>query len=269
MKASRAKRPDSGYDLLARYYELEYRDYDLDIDFYCQLIRRTGGPFLDLGCGTGRVALAVAAITGCEAVGIDSSEAMLSIGRGKTRKNVQLLAGDMRTFELRRAFPLIAVTLNSFMHLIRMDDQLSALRRVAAHLAAGGSFVISTINPYSVSLQDTESKLIHEFTLPDVQAGSQVTKLSAREVDTAAQVEHVTFFYDELKDGTVSRTVAELDFRYTYRYELRLLLEQAGLTVVREYGSYDLEPYELTSPALIMVADHAPQAGASNPGRGR
>ncbi|HVA24790.1 MAG TPA: class I SAM-dependent methyltransferase [Chloroflexota bacterium] len=245
--------PKTGYDALARYYELEYADYFTDIDFYLQLLRRTGGPLLDLACGTGRVSLAVAD-EGYEAVGVDCSEAMLAIARKKATGKVELVEGDLRTFDLGRRFPLVAVTLNSFMHLVEVEDQLAALRRIAQHLTADGRAVISTINPYSVSLHDIEAKLIHEFTNWDPETQSWVTKLSARDVDTVEQVEHVTYFYDEVKAGAVQRLVTTLDFRYTYRYELELLLRQGGLEPISVYGSYDLEPYEITSPALIVVA---------------
>jgi len=243
----------TGYDALARYYELEYADYFTDIDFYVQLLRRTGGPFLDLACGTGRVALALSD-EGYEVVGLDLSEVMLGVARKKAAGKVELVQGDMRTFDLGRQFPLVAVTLNSFMHLLEVEDQIAALRRIAWHLAPDGRAVISTINPYSVSLHDIEAKLIHEFTKWDPAAQSWVTKLSARDVDTVEQVEHVTYFYDEVKDGNVQRLVATLDFRYTYRYELELLTRQAGLEPISVYGSYDLESYEITSPALIIVA---------------
>ena len=243
----------TGYDALARYYELEYADYFTDIDFYVQLLRRTGGPFLDLACGTGRVALALSD-EGYEVVGLDLSEVMLGVARKKAAGKVELVQGDMRTFDLGRQFPLVAVTLNSFMHLLEVEDQIAVLRRIAWHLAPDGRAVISTINPYSVSLHDIEAKLIHEFTKWDPAAQSWVTKLSARDVDTVEQVEHVTYFYDEVKDGNVQRLVATLDFRYTYRYELELLLRQAGLEPISVYGSYDLESYEITSPALIVVA---------------
>ena len=246
-----------GYDELARYYELEYADYDRDLPFYHELIRRTSGPFLDLGCGTGRVARSLAE-AGFEAVGLDSSEDMLAIGRSTPVANLQLLRGDMRGFDLGRAFPLVAITLNAFMHVIDLKDQLATLRSAARHVTPNGLFVISTINPYSVSLQDTEAKLIHEFTMDDPLAGSRVSKFSAREVDTADQIERVTFFYDEVKDGQLRRTVTTLDFRYTYRYELELLLQRAGLRVTRVYGGYDLEPYDITSSVLLMVAEHAP-----------
>jgi SAM-dependent methyltransferase len=248
------KRPEkTGYDALARYYELEYADYFTDVDFYMQLLRRTGGPFLDLACGTGRVALAVAD-GGYEAVGVDASGAMLAIARKKASSKMDLLRGDLRTFDLHRQFPLVAVTLNSFMHLLEVEDQIAALGRMAQHLAPGGRAVVSTINPYSVSLHDIEAKLIHEFTKWDAEAGSWVTKLSARDVDTVEQVEHVTYFYDEVKGGSVQRLVTTLDFRYTYRYELELLMRQSGLEPIAVYGSYDLESYEITSPALIVVA---------------
>jgi len=243
----------TGYDALARYYELEYFDYYTDVEFYVNMLRRTGGPFLDLACGTGRVALAVAD-AGYEAVGVDASEAMLSIARRKAGKRVELVNGDLRTFELGRAFPLVAITLNSFMHLLEISDQVAALDRITRHLTPGGRAVVSTINPYCVSLHDIEAKLIHEFTKWDPEHESWVTKLSARDVDTVEQIEHVTYFYDEVKGRDVQRLVATLDFRYTYRYELELLMRQAGLEPVAVYGSYDLEPYEITSPSLIIVA---------------
>jgi SAM-dependent methyltransferase len=246
----------TGYDALARYYELEYSDYFVDVDFYLNLLRRTGGPFLDLACGTGRVALAIMD-EGYEAVGVDGSAAMLAIARHKAGAKLDLHEADLRKFELGRTFPLVAITLNSFMHLLEVEDQVAALTRVAAHTSPGGRAVISTINPYSVSLHDMEAKLIHEFTRWDAGAGSWVTKLSARDVDTVEQVEHVTYFYDEVKDGNVQRLVTTLDFRYTYRYELELLMRQSGLEPIAVYGSYDLDPYEITSPALIVVASPA------------
>ena len=179
---------------------------------------------------------------------------MLSIARAKAHGRVDLRRGDICRFDLGRRFPLVAVTLNSFMHLIEVDDQLSCLSSIRNHLLPDGRAVISTINPYSVSLHDIEAKLIHEFTKWDPAAESWVTKLSARDVDTVEQIEHVTYFYDEVKGGTVNRLVTTLDFRYTYRFELELLLRQAGLEPVAVYGSYDLESYEITSPALILVA---------------
>ncbi|HLY67864.1 MAG TPA: class I SAM-dependent methyltransferase, partial [Chloroflexota bacterium] len=167
---------------------------------------------------------------------------------------VQLLRDDLRKFDLGKQFSLVAITLNSFMHLLEVEDQLACLERIALHLAPGGRAVVSTINPYSVSLHDIEAKLIHEFTQWDPRTESWVTKLSARDVDTVEQVEHVTYFYDEVKRGDVKRLVTTLDFRYTYRYELELLMRQAGLDPIAVYGSYELEDYEITSPALILVA---------------
>jgi len=245
--------PEGGYDALARYYELEYADYDVDLDFYLEMLRRTGGPFLDVACGTGRVALEVAR-AGYETVGIDRSESMLAIAREKAGDKVHLRTADMRKFDLGRQFALVAVTLNSFMHLLTVEEQIMALGALRRHVAPSGRLVISTINPYSVSLHDVEAKLIHEFTKWDPSAGSWVTKLSARDVDTVEQTEHVTYFYDEVKAGEVKRLVTELDFRYTYRYELELLIRQAGFEPTAVYGSYDLESYEITSPSLIVVA---------------
>ena len=89
-----------------------------------------------------------------------------------------------------------------------------------------------------------------------------LSKWTARSTDHGEQVDHYTYFYDEVgEDGLVSRSVVRLDLRYFGRFELELLLQQAGLVPEVFYGSYDLAPYaagsERLSPLRRGAADGA------------
>src|SRR5918912_1113576 len=87
--------------------------------FYREIARRTGGPILELACGTGRLTLALAR-DGHEVVGLDASRAMLRAAHAKAEAEdveITLVQGDMRSFDLGRRFPLVIVCCNSLAHL--------------------------------------------------------------------------------------------------------------------------------------------------------
>src|SRR5688572_7506010 len=101
--------------------------YDLDtphgpspaIDWFRAIARRTGGPILELGCGTGRVAIPIAQ-DGHEVVGLDRSRAMLARAERHARREgveLRLVEGDMRSFSFSEAFALIAIPFNTFLKL--------------------------------------------------------------------------------------------------------------------------------------------------------
>src|SRR5256885_14498779 len=101
---------------LAALYDLDVRFDDPAIDWFRGLARMTGGPILELGVGTGRVAIPLAK-DGHEVVGIDRSEAMLKRAEAHARRarvTVRLIESDMRTFSLDRAFALITIPFNTF-----------------------------------------------------------------------------------------------------------------------------------------------------------
>src|SRR5687768_3124067 len=104
--------PDDSYASIAGLYDLSYGDFTDDADFYENLARSVDGPILELGVGTGRVAIPLAQ-EGYDVVGLDASASMLAVARErlaeeKLRKgSVELIEGDMTAFELGRRFGLI------------------------------------------------------------------------------------------------------------------------------------------------------------------
>ena len=132
------------YDRLAQYYDWEHREFDEDLPLYLGYARSVSSPVLDVGCGTGRVALALAE-AGHFVVGIDSSPAMLTLARARLGSSaaggrVRLVGSDVRTLALRSRFGMAVVALGSFHHLLTGEDQRRALGRLADHLQPVGGY---------------------------------------------------------------------------------------------------------------------------------
>lgn len=220
---------------------------------------RTGGPVLEIGCGTGRVLVPLAK-AGTRLVGLDVSPQMLARAREKlaaagVADRVRLVEGDVREMSLDERFRLAYVALNTFMHLTTADGQTRALRRIHGHLVPGGLLVLDLFNPHPELLDDADGRLVHDFTRPGPAEGSVSTRFHSQRVDPARQILEITFFYDEQgPDGVLRRTVAPFELHYFTRREVELLLESTGFAVEKVYGSYELDGYWAGSPKLIVVA---------------
>lgn len=246
------------YDPFARYYDTDLGNYTDDLLFYREMARRTGGPVLELMCGTGRVLLPMAE-DGYTLTGVDSSPAMLELAQAKlaaagVAHRVTLVPGDVRSVELpARHFALAFVAINSFMHLERIRDQFAALATAHKALTPDGLLILDLFNPDPVRLANEDNRLTleREYELD----GQRVLKFVANESDLASQVSRVTYFYDEVApDGQMARRVMRFTMRWFYRYELEHLLARAGFMLRSVYGSYDLDDYTSESERLIAVA---------------
>lgn len=247
------------FDRFARFYDLDYEPFQDDVPLYLGFAERTGGPLLELGCGTGRLLVPLAR-AGFEVTGVDMSTAMLEIARRKVTSarltdRVTLVQADMREIQLTQRFRLAFVAINSFMHLTALEDQLAALRAVHRHLLPGGLLIVDVDNPSPQALQEADGRVELHGRWFDPETGATVLKSSSRTLDAAHQLQDVLFIYDEVfPDGQVRRTLAPFQARYLYRFEGELLLDKAGFTPEHVYGSYDLDPYESASERMIFVA---------------
>ncbi|MGH2460764.1 MAG: class I SAM-dependent methyltransferase [Chloroflexota bacterium] len=248
----------SAYDAFARFYDLDLEGCEDDLTFWVQLARRTGGPLLEIGCGTGRVALALAK-AGFSVVGVDVSPAMLAVARDKVAaagvaRRVELVRADALDLKLDRRFPLAFVALNSFGHFSESDEPARALERIGEHLEPGGLLALDLTNPTPDAFGDGNGLMIHEYTRAGPRPGWQTVKLRSQRHDYLAQRIDVSCLYDEVAPGgEVRRTLASFVLRYFYPNELRLLFERAGLAVEAFYGSYDLETLTDESERLIAI----------------
>ncbi len=249
---------DDPYAAIADLYDLEMQDFADDLLFYENLARRCEGPILELGVGTGRVAIPLAR-AGFEVWGIDASEAMLTRARSHAGEGLagelHLSQADMRDFDLGREFDLIFAAIGTLQHLLSVDGQRRCLACVRRHLAPGGLFVAAVRPVTYLDWEASPGMVIHRWTRRHPETGRLVTKWVAATMVPAEQVRHMTHWYDVMQeDGSVRRRVVEFDGHYFGRYELEGLLKDAGMELANCYGDHDLMPYNDQSEWLIVVA---------------
>ena len=247
------------FDPIARYYDLDHGLIEEDIGLAQNFAQDTGGPILELGTGTGRLALPLAR-AGYQVVGVDSSSAMLAIAARRLQESglqnkVDLVEADFSALDLGRRFPLVYCPFNTFLHLVDEADQLAALRCWRAHVTDDGLLIIDVENPSLTQFMAADGNLELSGSYEDDETGHTVHVLRAGDIDFAEQIYEVNVFYDEVDgEGIVRRTAARFPTRILFRRELGLLLQMSGFGHVRYYGDYDLATWHGGSPRLIAVA---------------
>lgn len=253
------------YELIAELYDHVglYRDRP-DVGFFVAAARESGGPVLEIGCGTGRVLIPTAR-AGIATVGLDLSPGMLAVCREKLRREpeavrsrVELVQADMRGFELRRRFALVTIPFRPFQHLLTVRDQLACLENIRRHLVDGGRLILDLFNP---SLDYLANRRLGEefgeepeFSMPDGRRVIRRHKIVAD--DRFTQVIGVELlYYVTHQDGREERLVHAFQMRYLFRFEAEHLLARAGFRLEELYADYEKRPYGSSYPGdLILIA---------------
>ncbi|HEY4658434.1 MAG TPA: class I SAM-dependent methyltransferase [Gemmatimonadaceae bacterium] len=250
---------------VAEYYELIPLSKDRrDLEFYLGYARQAGGRVLELGCGTGRILVPIAA-AGLEVVGLDLSDAMLAKCREKlqtlpaeAQSRVQLVRGDMTNFDLGETFALAIIPFRPFQHLLTVEQQLACLGCIARHLAPKGKLVFDVFQPDLRRLHDPvyrqETDEVPERTLADGRRFRVTSRVLA--FRRAEQINEVELIYHITSpDGREERIVEPLTLRYFFRYEMEHLLARGGFRVMDVFGDFDRSPLRDDSPEMIFVAE--------------
>jgi SAM-dependent methyltransferase len=258
-----ADRTSSLGDNFARLYDLDLVEDPGDLDLYLALAARTGGPILELGCGTGRVAVPLAA-AGHEVTAVDIDPAML--GRARRRAGaagtaisgrIEFVEADMLGLDLPSAasFRLGIIALNSLFLLATRAAQREAFATMARYLASGGLAVVDIWLPDADDLARFDGRLILEYERRDPESKALVTKIAAAQHDAASGIVNLTSIYEEGDQGaSPARFVRRDALRLVSADELRDFAESAGLEVETLAGGYDLEPLGAGSERAIIVA---------------
>lgn len=242
------------FTTIARFYDLDLEGYDEDVELYRGLAAERGGAVLELACGTGRVALALAG-DGREVTGVDSSAGMLHCARAKDALGrVEWIEDDMRHLDLGRRFALVLVPLGGLQHLETVDDVVAALEVLGRHLAPDGAAVIDVEAPHPEDLEAGPQPLIEHWTR--AWQGGQVTKLVSVVGTPSLGLREVTWHFDEQpSEGPLRRHTAQFTLRTYTPAELELAARLAGLEVAALHGDYDGVPYDDGAPRLLVTLE--------------
>jgi SAM-dependent methyltransferase len=255
---------DDPYALLPELYDLEHAQFSDDIDLYLRLAEVVGDPVLELGCGTGRVLLPLAA-AGHRVTGIDRSPPMLNRARSAVLESgfserVALMEGSMT--EADRAgggpFGLVIFSLNGLMHLPTKAEQRAALSAARRSLDPRGMLVIDAVTPNPELLATFDGRIQHEGTWRRAD-GTTIDRFSSRTHAPAEQRIDTELWYDLVgRNGHLQRVRSCFPMRYVVASEIELMLEVAGYAEWKLYGSYDLDLYDDDSERLIITAEVTP-----------
>ena len=198
------------------------------------------GAALELGVGTGRIALPLAR-RGVRVHGIDLSEAMVARLRAKPgAERIGVTIGDFATTTVDGRFSVAYLVFNTIMNLTTQDEQVACFQNVAAHLEPGGCFVIEVGVPALQRLPPGET--VRAFALTP-------THLGFDEYDVAAQglISH----HYEIVDGRLE--VVSMPFRYVWPSELDLMARLAGMTLRERWSGWKREPFTSDSTGHVSV----------------
>jgi SAM-dependent methyltransferase len=248
---------------LARLYDLDLLDDPGDVDLYLALAARAGGPILELGAGTGRIAIPLAQ-AGYDVTAVDNDAAMLARARAAAEgaglemtARLTLVRRDIAGLRLDEAgsYRLAFIGLNSLFLLDGRAAQAEAVATIAAHLAPGGLAAVDAWLPDAEDLGRCDGRLVLEWVRRDPETAFLVTKTGSALHDAATSTVHLTSIFEEGEPGRPpARWVREDRLRLTSAGELRAFAEAAGLEVETIAGGYDLEPLAPGSERAILVA---------------
>ena len=216
-----------------------------DVEFYRRWAAHAGDPVLELGAGTGRVTW-VLARSGATVVGLERSAAMLQRAEAKgadvaaaVRQRVRFVQGDMIDFELGAAFALVIIPYRSFQMITSPPEQRRSLRCIHRHLRAGGRLIVDLFDPLLEFCVPEASSPCLERTVRHPVSGNAVRVEVVRlQTDPVKQVLVERWRFREVNEaGDVLRQEEEaLAMRWTYRQEMRYLLELTGFEIEHEFS---------------------------------
>jgi SAM-dependent methyltransferase len=237
---------DDGYfdeRVAAKYDEADDEEFDPEVidqtvDFLADLAGR--GRALELGIGTGRVALPLAR-RGVPVHGIDLSNAMVARLREKPGgDDIGVTIGDFATTRVDGSFSLAYLVCNTIMNLTTQEGQVACFRNAAVHLVPGGCFVVKVMIPELQRLPPGEIFRVFR--------GSE-TYWGIDEYDVVDQglISH----HIEIVDGSVE--TVSMPFRYVWPSELDLMAQLAGMTLRERWGGWKREPFTSESGEHVSV----------------
>jgi len=199
-----------------------------------------GGRALELGIGTGRIALPLSR-RGVPVHGIELSRAMVARLRAKAgAEDIDVTVGDFATTRVEGPFTVAYLVFNTIMNLTTQDAQVACFQNVASHLSPGGCFVIEVMVPALQRLPPGET--VRPFRVSDHALG-----FDTYDVATQGLISH----HYRVHDGELE--AHSMPFRYVWPSELDLMARLAGMTLRERWGGWKREPFTSESAAHVSI----------------
>ena len=211
---------------------------DSTVDFLAEL--SDGGPALELGIGTGRIALPLSQRGVCGAASSSHLRWSRSLQARPGASSIEVTIGDFATTKVDAAFTLVYLLCNTITNLTTQDEQVQCFRNAAAHLQPGGSFLIENYIPVLRRLPPGETT--HVFT-------AAPTHIGVGEYDVAAQIEVSNHWW--VIDGELKTFSSP--HRYVWPSELDLMARLAGMTLRERWSDWHREPFTSESRGHVSV----------------
>ena len=215
----------SEYDAIAELYDPWSRSVTEDVDFYVEEALRASGPVVELGVGTGRIAIPVAR-AGRRVIGVDSSSGMLDVCRREAERSgvadlVDLRSGDLRQPPVAERVELVLAPFRAYLHMVDDAQRLRALRAARELLVRGGRLVFDVFAPGMDDVEETHARWLERepgiWERADWDTGARTLTLSVRDAHRASTMR----------------------LAWLSPIEWRALIGQAGFQVEAEYGWFD------------------------------
>ena len=257
----------SPYDSWADIYDSVYSYIRADIPLYTREAVSSGGPVLELGVGTGRVAIPTARL-GIDVVGIDSSEAMLAVARSKL-DSLGPDAGSSGVGSRRHAghrsqrqswrTSKVPAGYHPFQGIPGAAERGGPAPRahsIRRHLTPGGKLIFSMFVPDPNLALEAGDVPRHVNDVTDPDTGTDYVLYQQVAYDTHHQIVSVRMIIEELdQDGAVVRKLyRDYQLRYSYRWEVYHLLRSSGFEIEALYGDFDYSEFDEDSAEMIWVA---------------
>jgi SAM-dependent methyltransferase len=240
-------------------YDRTYKMRKHDVAFYEEVAEEYGSPVLELGIGTGRVALALAR-KGHRVVGVELMDTMLS--RLKTRlakepeevrARIETKRGDMRRFDVKEAFPLVIAPFNALMHLYTREDFEKMLAQVKAHLTKKGVFIFDVRMPDIRSFVRHPDKSFRCPPLKDAKDGLVYETGEMFQYEARTQVQMITSTYRQ-RDDAMNVFIKPLAHRQYFPQELEQLLHYNGFVLTEMWGDFERGVVHVDCESQVCVA---------------
>ncbi|MYA59017.1 MAG: class I SAM-dependent methyltransferase [Chloroflexi bacterium] len=217
-----------------------------ELDFYLNAIQRSRGSVLELGVGTGRIAIPAAAM-GHDITGVDLNETMLDRAREKSSRaplsgKLNLIRADMATLDLEKTdYDLIVIPAHTLALITDEKRQFATLKRCAYHMADDAKLIFNLFNPSDDLINDEPTETFLLGVVQDEERGLRHVLTGSNEFDIASQTNLCLQTIETLdaSGAVIDREQLTVVFRYLHHHQVVQMLDRAGLRATSVYGEFD------------------------------